>query len=595
MFCSISLLIVIELLIDTRTQVMNCIRACQKKTSKNFQLFCNQSATRLNTQSALKLFAVERTKNRAMRRTKQHPLQWAINSIVEGIEPKIAVFENSLMNWAMKHFPEHLFNDPSIFHNWIAKQLTDFHKRRGTNLNVIAPRGNAKSTWITLIYVVLAALEGWETYILIVSDSATQAKLFLEAVKDAIEFSPQLRKSYPSIAGKGSVWNQDRIVLKNGVLIEAFGVKAKIRGRRKGAHRPSLIIIDDPQNDENIESHQQRTKDQSWLTKAVANAGNKRTNIVMVGTSLHRESLVMNASRNAGWQSHIFKSIIQWPKRMELWKQWESIYCDHSNPDRKAAGLRFYLQNKRAMNDGAQVLWESEESLYELFQLRVKIGYTSFESEKQNNPRKPGTVEFPDEYFGDWIWVAKDNWPEADEFNIKVITVDPSKGKENVSRKKTGDYSAITMIGRCENKLLWTHADLARRPVIKIVSDTVAHAGWFMPDAIGVEANQFQELICDELIKQLEEAGLGFIPVIPINNHVNKVVRIRRLGPRLSSRELRFLKGCTGTKLLVEQLEDFPTAAYDDGPDCLEMGCRLMVDIFNSRHTGSQLGNAIKH
>jgi hypothetical protein len=40
-------------------------------------------------------------------------------------------------------------------------------------------------------------------------------------------------------------------------------------------------------------------------------------------------------------------------------------------------------------------------------------------------------------------------------------------------------------------------------------------------------------------------------------------------------RRLRFKSNSPGTRLLVEQLREFPIAAHDDGPDALEMSLRL--------------------
>jgi predicted phage terminase large subunit-like protein len=71
------------------------------------------------------------------------------------------------------------------------------------------------------------------------------------------------------------------------------------------------------------------------------------------------------------------------------------------------------------------------------------------------------------------------------------------------------------------------------------------------------------------------------LPTYGLNNTVNKEVRIRRLGPYLSQRLFRFKAKSPGTALLVQQLRDFPNGDHDDGPDALEMGLRLMIELFN--------------
>jgi hypothetical protein len=64
---------------------------------------------------------------------------------------------------------------------------------------------------------------------------------------------------------------------------------------------------------------------------------------------------------------------------------------------------------------------------------------------------------------------------------------------------------------------------------------------------------------------------------------VNKQVRIRRLGPYLSQRKLRFKSRSPGTALLVQQMRDFPVGDHDDGPDALEMGLRLLIEFWNGK------------
>lgn len=73
------------------------------------------------------------------------------------------------------------------------------------------------------------------------------------------------------------------------------------------------------------------------------------------------------------------------------------------------------------------------------------------------------------------------------------------------------------------------------------------------------------------------------MPVMSVYNKVSKDVRIRRLGPNLSNKIFRFKANHEGTRLLVNQLREFPMAKYDDGPDALEMALRGMISIHNGR------------
>jgi hypothetical protein len=59
------------------------------------------------------------------------------------------------------------------------------------------------------------------------------------------------------------------------------------------------------------------------------------------------------------------------------------------------------------------------------------------------------------------------------------------------------------------------------------------------------------------------------------NTASKRQLRIPRLGPYLARRQLRF-RDTPDCRLLVRQLEEFPLADHDDGPDALEMALRLL-------------------
>lgn len=298
-----------------------------------------------------------------------------------------------LLDWGRKYLPEHFARPPSIMHRWLAARLDAARLDRGTKLNLLAPRGSAKSTLGTLAMPLLAAVEGWEPYIWIVSDTKHQACSHLENVKAELLENRLLADDYPTVAGRGLVWRANMIVLRNGVAIEAFGTGQRIRGRRRRQHRPTLIVCDDLQNDGHIRSALQREHSRDWFHGTLLNAGTPTTNVVNLATALHRDALAMELHRTPGWTSRLFQAIVRWPTNMSLWSRWEAIYSDLSKPDYQAAARAFYEQNRRAMDAGAVLLWPEVDDLYTLMRLRAESGRTAFEREKQNSPIDPGRCE----------------------------------------------------------------------------------------------------------------------------------------------------------------------------------------------------------
>lgn len=491
------------------------------------------------------------------------------------------------LDWGRRYLTAHFAKPASAMHVWLGEQLDAFQHSRGLKVNLIGPRGGAKSTIGTLCYVLRAAVEGWEHYIWIVSDTKQQAQTHLENVKTELVDNPMLAADYPSAVGRGPRWQSTAIEMPNGVVIESFGTGQRIRGRRRRAHRPTLIVCDDLQNDRHISSAAQREASRQWFHGTLLKAGTWRTNILNLATALHRDALAMQLHSAAGWTSGRFPAIQSWPTNVELWLEWESIYANVENASAKRDARQFYERHRWEMEAGAQVLWPDEEDLYTLMQMRVESGHTAFEREKQGSPVDPELCEWPEAYFEDHIWFHE--WPS--ELTVKTIALDPSKGQD----ARRGDYSAYVMLGIDPAGVIYVEADLARRPTPLMVADGAAWCERFRPLAFGVEANQFQELLAGELAVEFRRQGVQHLVPAAIHNQVNKQVRIRRLGPYLSQRRLRFLARSASTRLLVDQLRDFPAGAHDDGPDALEMALRLAEEVWQGGRTSDGLGNRLVH
>ncbi len=491
----------------------------------------------------------------------------------------------STLAWGRKYLAGHFRRAPSAMHLWLGEQLDSFGENRGTKLNAIGPRGGAKSTIGTLCYVLRAAVEGWEPYIWIVSDTKNQAQTHLENIKIELEDNELLSQNYPLACGQGPRWRATSLELRNGTVIESFGTGQRLRGRRRRAHRPTLIVCDDLQNDGHMASAALRESSRQWFHGTLLKAGTKRTNLINLATALHRDALAMQLHQTPGWQSRKFQAIEHWPTNQELWSDWEKIYCDIESLQSRKTACDFYEQHRQAMDEGAVLLWPEEEDLYTLMKMRVEEGRTAFEREKQSSPIDPERCEWPEDYFGEHVWF--DEWPA--ELQFKTMALDPSKGTDS----QHGDYSAFVVLGVDPHGILYVEADLARRPTPQMVADGVSLCERHRVNTFGVEANQYQELLAGEFQAEFQRRGIRRAAPYAIHNHVNKQMRIRRLGPYLSQRRLRFLSTSPSTKLLVDQLRDFPLGSHDDGPDALEMALRLAEQMFGEERSDDGLGNRI--
>ncbi len=497
--------------------------------------------------------------------------------------------DGSLESWCFTFLPEYFNRAPSLMHRWMFRALERFSLNRGSRLNLLAPRGNAKSTIGTLAYPLRTALEGTEPYIWIVSDTLDQAVLHLENIRLALDSSPLFKARYASALNGKIRFREGRLLLPNGVRIEAFGTGQKLRGRRHGAHRPSLIIGDDLQNEAHCRSSRLRQVSRDWFWGTLLKAGNSRTNFIHLATALHREALAMELDRTPGWKSRIFRAILRYPNRMDLWEIWENLYLgtDPSSTEEKTLtpeieetclrralsseekAERFYLAHEREMNEGAVVLWPEEEDLLTLMKMRAESGKNTFEREKQNSPLNPDLCEWEEKYFErDNFWF--DELPT--DISVRVMALDPSKGKH----ANRGDFAAYVMLALGNDGELYVEAELLRLPIEEMIEAGIRLWRSFRPDVFGVEGNQFQDLLADFFRQRFRDRHLPIIQPSLIFNSVAKDVRIRRLGQWLTAGNIHFKTHSPGTSLLVEQLRQFPIGDHDDGPDALEMAIRLL-------------------
>ena len=93
------------------------------------------------------------------------------------------------------------------------------------------------------------------------------------------------------------------------------------------------------------------------------------------------------------------------------------------------------------------------------------------------------------------------------------------------------------------------------------------------PRVIGVESVQAQYDQYRQLKELTMKEGLYHTRVQSINPRGNKESRIETLETLVESGYLRFNNG---HRLLLEQLELFPSANHDDGPDALQQAIELL-------------------
>ena len=458
------------------------------------------------------------------------------------------------------YFPHYGKAEPSVLHQYLHERLPAIvNSPSGQRDAIAAPRGEAKSTKISLIFVLWCVALKIKHYPLIFMDAFEQAAEMLEAIKAELEVNQRLASDFPEICGKTRVWRVGCILTANDIKIESFGMGKRVRGRRHGPFRPDLAIVDDGENDENAATPAQRDKLQRYITKAILSLGpvDDSMDAIIVGTVLGYDSVLSRFLKNPMWNARVFKAIIQWPARMDLWDQFEHLLMTGDTPQAGEAAARlFYAKNERLMEEGAVVSWPSVRPLLKLMIKRARDGHEAFDSEQQNDP------------------IAGDDAPFAGCLTFWVNRLaewrfygscDPSLGlvgnKRDPSAILVGGYNRETAV------LDVVEANIRKRAPDRIISDIITLQLEYHCVMWAFESVQFQEYLRQQLLKQSAKAACP-VPAFPVNSKGEKPLRIEAMQPFVANGQIR---SHTRHVTLNDQLRHFPKADHDDGPDALEM------------------------
>ena len=447
--------------------------------------------------------------------------------------------------------PDHRF---SWHHQLLYRWLQDFAEGRRKRVLIQMPPGHGKSQGVSRNLPAFLLGRSPDARIIACSytaDLAGEMNRDVQRVMDTEEYhsvfpGTRLNSSNVRTVSGAARRNADifDVVGRRGYY-KAAGVGGGIVGRRF-----DFGIIDDPVKDrEAANSPTQREALWRWYTSAFSTRQSRDASICLTLTRWHEDDLagrlLAKAAKGEG-------------------EPWDVL----SLP--ALAGPERHADDPRQPGDA---LWPWFEDAAKLERRRL-LDPRDYAALYQQTPRAEGGTEWPDSYFGPGIWF--DEWPK--DLTLRTLALDPSKGKD----AKWGDYSAIVRLGRCSAGTLWCEADLQRRSTEQIVADCIEHQRVFRADAFAVETNQFQELLAAEMRRVSALQGI-MLPIVEYVNTVNKLVRIRRLGPYLAAGNLRFKGDSAGTQLLVQQLRDFPLAAHDDGADAAELALRCAIETHNGR------------
>ncbi|MGG4142976.1 phage terminase large subunit [Paenibacillus algorifonticola] len=445
---------------------------------------------------------------------------------------------------------------------------------------VAAPRSHAKSTYLSKAFPAREIVYRKRKYEIIISETPAVSSGNLDWISMQLKHNEKLRRDFgPLLSPKQQenpkdnssefiAWEpQPSGIPKLLTKVEAASTGQALRGRNWNGVRPDLIVCDDLEDiKSNAATPELRQKMRDWFAQTVVPLGDpkgKKTAMVYMGTTVHHESLLVNVLyKRSDFKARVYRAIIEWPERMDLWEACRLVYIDRDNPDRAAEALALYELNRADMDRGAVVLWPEAQPLWKLMTWKWDNGSKAFNTEYMNNPVDEENAVFIPDKFTYWDGTPRDF--SSAEYDV-YMGVDFAMGKTR------GDYSALLTVAKHRKSGTVYVIDAYGERVhpdefMRVIVERVTR---FQPMKIAAEAQAAQEFFVHKLKQALRASGYpANTRVKEIHQRSRKELRIEAMIPDIESGAIQFSKRHA---LLLEQFELYGSGAHDDLPDALEM------------------------
>jgi predicted phage terminase large subunit-like protein len=440
------------------------------------------------------------------------------------------------------------FDDPSEtapFHREWWDMATSPHKF----VAIAAPRGHSKSTSLTFAYTMACVLFRERKFVLLVSDTETQAAFFLGNIKKEFETNDNLRRDF-GIKGLSKATESDVILdFEDGkqARIVAKGSEQKLRGLNWNGTRPDLILCDDMENDEIVLNKDRRTKFKRWFVGALLPSRSKNGIVRIVGTILHMDSLLESYMPK--------KSTTRFPMDVSELRVRSSI------------NEHFYAAKYKAhpsINDFSKTLWPAYKNSEWLRQEQAKY--------KADGLGDVYAQEFLNEPIDESnsLFSKADFIPLKDEDLQKPLNYYVSMDLA-VTQKTVSDWSVFVVAGQdSDGRLQVRDVIRARLNALEIVDKILEIAKKYLPEFMVVEKGTIANSILPALKMKMQEQNF-YVPLHLIASVVDKVQRSGSIRARMRAGQVKFNKDAPWFDTLQQEALRFPRDRYDDQVDALSL------------------------
>lgn len=366
----------------------------------------------------------------------------------------------------------------------------DFH-RAGWELycspwelcSIVAPREHAKSTAFTHDFILAETLFRNETFVVLVSATEDLAKDHLADIAKVLRENDEVIVHFG--ISKLVIDAKTEIVcrMRDGheFRILAKGAGQKMRGLKWKGRRPGLIVCDDLEEDEQVESIDRREKFRRWFNRALLPCRRRGGRVRVHGTILHEDALLSRLQRNSQWKCQFYKAHLSFDDFSDrLWPE--------QFPESRLRAIR-----QNYIDDGDPGGY-AQEYLNDPIDISVTYLHPS------------------------WFTPAG----AADAQRQKVIC---AAADFAISKKDKANRTSLTVGGVCsENLLHFVDQRVGRWDSLEIIDELFLVAGRWNPDIFWVESGQIWLSLWPVIRKEMQARNrwINFVPRDPIKDKASR-------------------------------------------------------------------------
>lgn len=460
----------------------------------------------------------------------------------EPIKPIINLTPDILHGFVFKYL-KNRFDNP-VDTPWFHREMWRLCLGPDKYVALAAPRGHAKSSSITLAFILAQILFRQRDFVLLLSDSWAQSVEFLRDLKTELSENEEMIRDFH--LKKFVKDSEDDVIVQfldgSKFRIVARGSEQKVRGLKWNHRRPNLVVGDDLEGDEQVESKLRREKFMNWLLKAVLPCGSSDCVFRIVGTVLHFDSALNRLLKNPSWKSKVFKA-------------------------------------HKSFNDFSEILWPeawSEERLKGVRQVYIDEGQPEgYSCEYLNDPIAEGNAYFrADDIF------EQEKIPE----NLQYY----AGWDFAVTKDQKSDFTVCSVFGvSSEGRKYVVDIRRGRMDMKEIVDEMIAVQDAWSPAFHFVEAGTIWNSMEPSLNAEMMTTH-KYLNCVKLPSSKDKTVRARNLQWMTKAKHLVFHKGLSEWAEAKEEFMRFPKGQHDDIVDSMSIIGRGL-EYVNSAQTEEEV------